>query len=116
MKKAIIILFLICICLYSCKEEDETFIEDTQIKNTNLEYEIFDEPIENFQYGLVTTDSVYCLFEDNDSIDGYVCYIGQKKGKDLPLVVKIDTLGVIRSLFAKTHFMILDIRKKRLTL
>lgn len=104
MKKVIAIFSLICMCLYSCKEENETFIEEPPVDNATMGYEIFDEPIDNFQQGLVTTDSVYCLLENNDSIDGYVCYIGQKKGDDLPLVVKIDTLGIIRSIFCENTF------------
>jgi len=74
-------------------------IDSVSVNGSIIEYTIIEEAIDGFVGGIVTNDGAYCLLQKNDSINGYACYIGEIESGDLPMIVRIDTLGVIRSIF-----------------
>ena len=74
-------------------------IDSVSVIGSIIEYTIIEEAIDDFVGGIVTHDGAYCLLQKNDSINGYACYIGERESGELPLIVRIDTLGVIRNIF-----------------
>ena len=74
-------------------------IDSVSLKGSIIEYTILEEAIEDIVGGIVTSDGTYCLLQRNDSTEGYACYIGENESGELPMIVEMDTLGIIRSIF-----------------
>lgn len=79
-------------------ENDVNEIDSVSIKGSIIEYTIIEEPIEDIVGGVVTADGAYCLLQKNDSIEGFACYIGENENDQIPMIINIDTIGVIRSI------------------
>lgn len=103
MRKFLSVLLTVVCCLYSCKE-DETVANPMEQEEIIPACELFMSSMINshfggYDFGLVTSDSIYYLVKKDKSEESFSVYLGQKCGKELPLIVDVDSLGVIRSVF-----------------
>ena len=63
-----------------------------------VEYTIIEEVIDDIVGGMVATNGLYCLLQKSDTIDGYVCYMGDSDTEELPLLIRLDTFMTVRSI------------------
>ena len=63
-----------------------------------VEYTMIEEAIDDIVGGMVATNGLYCLLQKNDTIDGYVCYMGDSDSEELPLLIRLDTFMTVRSI------------------
>ena len=102
------LLFLLpsSLCFTSCEEFNLEEMFGNIIKqdggekeSVTIEYTVIEEPVDDIIGGVVATNGVYCLLQRNDSLDGYMCYMGDETSEELPLAVYLDTFMTVRSIY-----------------